>query len=152
MWELVELRELRVFFTLYDELHFGRTADRLRLSQTRVSQTIQELETKLGTRLFERTSRRVSVTPAGQQLKERVGPLYEELRTALRDVHETTGEGVGELRLGLSGPSSGGQALAEIIKVFTTRHPGSTVEVSEVAVEDPLGPLRRSELDVMAFD
>jgi DNA-binding transcriptional LysR family regulator len=152
MWELVELRELHVFRVLYEELHFGRTAERLRLSQTRVSQTIQELETKLGTALFERTSRRVSVTPAGRQLYERVGPLYEQLRYALRDIYETNREIVGELRLGLSGPSSGGQALPEIIGLFTSRHPACSVEVTENPMADPLGSLRRCELDLIAFD
>jgi DNA-binding transcriptional LysR family regulator len=152
MWELVELRELHVFLVLHDELHFGRTAERLSLSQTRVSQTIQELETKLGTSLFERTSRRVSVTPAGCQLHEHAGPLYEQLRHALRGVYETNREIVGELRLGLSGPSSGGQALPEIIALFTSTHPGCSVQVTENPLADPLGPLRRRELDVIAFD
>jgi DNA-binding transcriptional LysR family regulator len=46
MWEHVELREIRVFLMLCEELHFGRTAERLRVSQTRVSQTIQELEAR----------------------------------------------------------------------------------------------------------
>jgi DNA-binding transcriptional LysR family regulator len=150
MWDLVELREIRVFLVLYEELHFGRTAERLRLSQTRVSQTIQELETKLGSPLFTRTSRRVAVTAAGQQLYERIAPLYQELHHTLRDVHET-GLGVtGELRLGLSGPSAGGQSLPEIIQLFESRHPGCSVEVSEIDANDPLGPLRRRELDLLA--
>jgi DNA-binding transcriptional LysR family regulator len=152
MWELVELRELHVFLVLCDELHFGRTAERLRLSQTRVSQTIQELEGKLGTRLFERTSRRVSITPAGYRLQQRAGPLYEQLRHALRDIYETNREIVGELRLGLSGPSSGGPALPDIIRLFTAWHPGCSVHVTENAMVDPLGPLRRRELDLISFD
>src|SRR5262245_31898537 len=75
MWELAELRELRVFFTLYEELHFGRTAERLRLSQTRISQTIHEFETKIGTPLFVRTSRRVAPT-LGRPPAARTGPAY----------------------------------------------------------------------------
>ena len=152
MWELVELRELHVFLVLHEELHFGRTAERLQLSQTRVSQTIQELETKLGTPVFERTSRRVSVTPAGQQLYERAGPLYEQLKDALRTHYESNREITGEIRLGLTGPSSAGRALPEIISLFTGRHPGCSVEVSEIAMIDPLRPLRRRELDVIAFN
>ena len=66
MWEHVELREVRVFLVLCDELHFGRTADRMHLSQTRVSQLVRLLERKLGAQLFERTSRRVALTPAGR--------------------------------------------------------------------------------------
>lgn len=51
MWEAVDLREIRVFLTLAEELHFGRSADRLGVSQSRVSQTVRQLETKLGTPL-----------------------------------------------------------------------------------------------------
>jgi DNA-binding transcriptional LysR family regulator len=152
MWELAELRELRVFFTLYEELHFGRTAERLRLSQTRVSQTIQELETKLGTPLFERTSRRVSPTPAGRQLHAQAAPVYEQLRHVLREVHDANREVAGELRLGLDGPSSGGQALPEIISLFSSRHPDCTVHVSETGIGDPTRQLRRGEFDVVALD
>ncbi|HZE05386.1 MAG TPA: LysR family transcriptional regulator [Solirubrobacteraceae bacterium] len=152
MWELAELRELRVFLTLYEELHFGRTAERLRLSQTRVSQTIQELETKLGTPLFLRTSRRVEPTPAGRQLHEQAGPIYEQLRHVLREIHDAPREIAGELRLGLDGPSSGGQALPEIISLFTDRHPDCTVQVAETGIGDPTGQLRRGEFDLVALD
>jgi DNA-binding transcriptional LysR family regulator len=152
MWELAELRELRVFFTLYEELHFGRTAERLRLSQTRVSQTIQELETKLGTSLFVRTSRRVTPTPAGRELHEQAGPVYQRLRSVLREIHDANREVAGELRLGLDGPSSGGQALPDIISLFTSRHPDCVVQVSETGIGDPTGRLRRGEFDVVALD
>jgi DNA-binding transcriptional LysR family regulator len=152
MWELAELRELRVFFILYEELHFGRTAERLRLSQTRVSQTIQELETKLGTPLFVRTSRRVDPTPAGRQLHEQAGPIYEQLRQVLRELHDANREITGELRLGLDGPSSGGQALPEIISVFSARHPDCTVQVAETGIGDPTGQLRQGQFDLLALD
>src|SRR4051812_22863304 len=152
MWELPELRELRVFFTLYDELHFGRTAERLRLSQTRVSQTIQELETKLATPLFHRTTPRVAPPPAGQQLHPQAGPIYEQLRSILREISTADRAIAGELRLGLDGPSSGGQSLAEIISLFTARHPDCSVHVAETGIGDPIGPLRRGDLDLVALD
>jgi DNA-binding transcriptional LysR family regulator len=152
MWELVELRELRAFFTLYEELHFGRTAERLRLSQTRVSQTIQELETKIGTPLFVRTSRRVTPTAAGDQLHERATPIYEQLRHVMREIHDANREISGELRLGLDGPSAGGQALPEIISLFTARHPDCSVQVSETGIADPTGELRRGAFDLIALD
>jgi DNA-binding transcriptional LysR family regulator len=61
----LELREIRAFLTLAEELHFGRTAERLELTPSRVSQTIRTLETRVGGRLFERTSRRVRLTTTG---------------------------------------------------------------------------------------
>jgi DNA-binding transcriptional LysR family regulator len=62
MIEEVELREIRTFLALADELHFGRTADRLHLTPSRVSQVLRSLEARVGGRLFERTSRTVRLT------------------------------------------------------------------------------------------
>ena len=75
MWQTVELREIRVFLTLTEELHFGRTAERLGLTQSRVSQTLRALERSLGDRLVDRTSRRVTLTPAGERLTPSWIPL-----------------------------------------------------------------------------
>jgi DNA-binding transcriptional LysR family regulator len=65
MWADVELREIRAFLVLAEELHFGHSAERLGVSQARVSQILRELERKLGQRLMHRTSRQVALTPAG---------------------------------------------------------------------------------------
>ncbi|MFD9637391.1 LysR family transcriptional regulator [Streptomyces violascens] len=61
----MERRDLEIFLTLADELHFGRTAERLHVSQARVSQTVKQLERRIGASLFERTSRRVQLTTIG---------------------------------------------------------------------------------------
>ena len=76
MWRDIELRELRIFLVLADELHFGRTADRLGISQPGVSEAVRALETRLGIKLFERTSRRVSLTPAGERSGARSPPRW----------------------------------------------------------------------------
>ena len=59
----MELRDIEIFLTLAEELHFGRTAERLRISQARVSQSIKQQERRIGGALFERTSRSVRLTP-----------------------------------------------------------------------------------------
>ena len=69
MWRDVELRELRIFLMLADELHFGRTAERLGISQPGVSEAVRVLESRLGVKVFDRTSRRVRLTPAGEALR-----------------------------------------------------------------------------------
>jgi len=69
MWHDVELRELRIFLVLADELHFGRTAERLGISQPGVSEAVRVLESRLGVKVLDRTSRRVRLTSAGEELK-----------------------------------------------------------------------------------
>jgi DNA-binding transcriptional LysR family regulator len=65
MWSAVELREIRVFLTLAEELHFARAAERLRLTPSRVSQTLRELEAKVGGKLLSaRAAARRSPTSA----------------------------------------------------------------------------------------
>jgi DNA-binding transcriptional LysR family regulator len=65
----VELREIEVFLVLAEELHFGRTAVRLRLSQGRVSQLVRALEREIGGSLFERSSRQVRLTRLGVRFR-----------------------------------------------------------------------------------
>src|SRR3954467_5395644 len=126
MWESVELRHLRTFLVVADELHFGRAADRLRASPSRVSQLIRTLETIVGEPLFVRTSRHVALTSAGAQLRLRVQPAY---AGRPRAADEVGGGGVAGLRLGLLMAASGGRRLTEIVALFERRHPGSRVAI-----------------------
>ncbi len=151
MWESVELRDIRAFLVLADELHFGRTAERLGLTQSRVSQTIRTLEARLGGPLFERTSRRVRLTALGERLRDAAEPAYADLQRALADVYATGREISGELRLGVLVSSSGGPALIDIIQAFESRHGGCRVQIVELALSDSLEPLRRGEVDLMAI-
>jgi len=79
----VELRELRSFGTLVDEMHFGRAADRLGVTASTLSRRITALERALGVRLFERTSRRVALTDAGRALATRLPAALRQLDVAL---------------------------------------------------------------------
>ena len=150
MWESVELRHVRVFLTLADELHFGRTADRLHLTPSRVSQTLRELEHELGAHLVHRTSRRVELTPRGVAFLREVRPAYDDLAGALRRTTAAAKAMQGTLRLGLFSGPSGGPRLLQVIRAFEERHPGARVEVSQVSWDDPLAPLRAGEVDLMA--
>ena len=76
MWRDIELRELRIFLVLADELHFGRTAERMGISQPGVSEAVRVLESRLGVKLFDRTSRRVRLTPAGEELRASSPPRW----------------------------------------------------------------------------
>lgn len=146
----MELRDIEIFLTLADELHFGRTAERLYVSQSRVSQTIRLLETRIGGRLFERTSRRVELTPVGEQLRAGLRPPYDQIHQALAVARAAAGGIAGTLRISLLSAVAGGPGFADMSRVFRQRYPGCEVTVFEAFPGEGLGRLRRGELDVLA--
>src|SRR5919198_1822778 len=150
MWETIELRELRVFLTLADELHFGRSAERLGLTTSRVSQSLRALERKLGGALVHRTSRRVALPPLGERYRHQLQSAHQELSRVLQDIQTANHAVDGILRIGLLYPTAGGSRLSAIVSAFKRRHPGCEVQLSEILLDDPLGPLRRCEIDLTA--
>jgi DNA-binding transcriptional LysR family regulator len=150
MWRTVELRELRLFLTLAEELHFGRTAETLQLTPSRVSQTLRSLEQKLGAQLVHRTSRRVRLTPFGERFLRDVTPAYEQLAAVLERTNTAARQLEGTLRLGLVSGPAGGEHLVETIRAFEAQHAECTVEVVQVSWDDPLEPLRENDVDLMA--
>jgi DNA-binding transcriptional LysR family regulator len=147
---LVELREIETFLVLSEELHFGRTAQRLYLSQSRVSQTIRGMETRIGGRLFDRTSRQVRLTSLGEQLRDELRPAYEQIHRALAAAREVATGITGELRVSLLSFAAGGPSFAEIVHRFEDDHPGCKVTVYEAFPGEALNRLRRGELDLVA--
>jgi DNA-binding transcriptional LysR family regulator len=148
MWQTIEMREIRVFLTLAEELHFGRTAERLGLTQSRVSQSLRALETKLGVQLFQRTSRRVVLTSTGERLLGEVAPAYEQLLGTLQ--RAAPGQVVeGVLRLGVIAAAAVPSNLLRVIDEFEARHPGCRVNVVELPFLGRHDPLRRGDVDIM---
>jgi DNA-binding transcriptional LysR family regulator len=147
MWELIELREIRVFLVLAEELHFGRTATRLGLTQSRVSQSLRGFERKLGVRLFERTSRRVALTPAGDRLRGAISEPYAGLTGVLRTTAAV--DQPSRLRLGADNAASIGPRLLAAIEAYERGVPGRAVRIVDVSAADLLGALRRDEVDVV---
>lgn len=144
----VELRELRVFLVLADELHFGRTADRLGISQPGVSEAVRVLESRLGIRLFDRTSRRVALTPAGAALLRDVQPALAALERALAETSGLAHTVRGLLRIGFV-LTTEGPALTRLVAAFQDRYPGCEVRLQEVATFDAHRALRRGDIDVL---
>ncbi|MFZ0091514.1 MAG: LysR family transcriptional regulator [Solirubrobacteraceae bacterium] len=149
MWEAIDLREIRAFLTLAEELHFKRTADRLGLTQSRVSQSIRSLEQKLGSELVYRTSRRVELTAAGERFLAEVRAAHDQLVDVLRRADRSTRTPTRTLTLGLLTAASGGPLMVAIIDCFEARHPAFEVQVTELPFRDRLEPLRRGEIDVL---
>jgi DNA-binding transcriptional LysR family regulator len=115
----VDLREIRIFLIVAEELHLGRAAERLAITPSRVSQTIRTLQARVGGVLFERTSRRVRLTPFGEHLRaELTPPPYEQLNRALTNARQVATGVAGRLRLGMYTPANGGPRLLEILRTF----------------------------------
>ena len=148
MWRDVELRELRIFLVLADELHFGRTAERLGISQPTVSEAIRILESRLGVRVFDRTSRRVRLTPAGEDLRRRVGPALAAMERALAETSELSRSVRGLLRIGFV-LTTEGPPLSRLVAVFRAQHADCEVRLAEVETFDAHRALRRGDIDVL---
>ena len=148
MWRDVELRELRIFLALCDELHFGRTAERLGISQPGVSEAVRVLESRLGIKVFDRTSRRVRLTPAGEALKRDLVPALAALDRALTETSELSGAVRGLLRVGFV-MTAEGPALSRFIAAFQARYPACEVRLQEVETFDAYRELRRGDIDVL---
>ncbi|XVQ06264.1 LysR family transcriptional regulator [Spirillospora sp. CA-255316] len=143
-----DLRQLEVFLALAEELHFGRTADRLHLTQPQVSRAVAALERHLGAPLFERTSRRVRLTPLGRRFRTEVEPAYRLLQEAVDHARAEARHITGVLRIGFLLPT-GGEALSRLIEAYEARHPGSRITLSNVSYADPYESLRRDEIDIL---
>ncbi|MFJ4537712.1 LysR family transcriptional regulator [Streptomyces tibetensis] len=141
----LELRELECFLVLAEELHFGRTGERLFVSQSRVSQLLSALERRVGGRLVRRTSRRVALTPLGERFVERLRPAYGGLRDAVEDAR-TAARGVeGRLRIGFQGTAD--TRLTAAVRAFRSAHPECAADLVEIPLADPFGGVREGAVD-----
>ncbi|WP_141575429.1 LysR family transcriptional regulator [Actinomadura sp. WMMA1423] len=144
---MLERHEIEAFLVLSQELHFGRTARRLGVSTARVSQTIRGLERRVGTRLFDRTSRRVEPTPAGRRLAGELGPAWERIGAAMeRAVQE--GRGVTGTLTAAFTDAAAGQLLAGAARLLRSREPGCRVVLREARPGQIASWLRDGEAEV----
>ncbi|MDJ0346872.1 LysR substrate-binding domain-containing protein [Streptomyces sp. H10-C2] len=144
----MERYEIEAFLTLAEELHFGRTAERLHVTTARVSQTISKLERRVGVPLFERTSRRVALTAIGGRLRDDLMPAYEQIEAGLSRAI-SAGRGItGELRIGFVGAAAG-QLLLQATDRFRGRHPDCEVRIREVQMGEALERLRADEFETL---
>src|SRR5256885_14836885 len=125
MWQTVELREIRIFLVLAEELHFGRTVARVGLTQSRVSQSVRALERKLGLELASRTSRRVTLTAPGERFRDEAGAALAGLEDVLRTAQESGRRVTEPVRLrGISAAAAGPRPRA-VIPALQASHPHS---------------------------
>ncbi|MEV6377300.1 LysR family transcriptional regulator [Micromonospora musae] len=145
---MLERYEVETFLALADELHFGRTAERLRLTTGRVSHVIKRLERRIGAPLFARTSRVVRLAPIGRQLADDLRPLVAGIEDALARAVDA-GRGVtGTLRVAFLGEWTA-PVLLKAVAVFSERHPDCAVEVREVQLFNSRPSLVDGSVDVL---
>ncbi|WP_433383179.1 LysR substrate-binding domain-containing protein [Actinoplanes sp. CA-142083] len=125
--------------TLAEELHFGRTAQRLHVSQARVSQAIKAQE--------RRTSRAVTLTPVGLRLRDDLRTGYDAIQQGIATASASARGTTGTVRLGVTGAV--GHEIRDVIDRFTGRHPGCEVVLREIHLGDPFGPLRARDVDLV---
>ncbi len=143
----IELRQLRYFVAVAEELNFTRAARRLNVVQQSLSSAIARLESSVGFKLFERSSRAVTLTERGSQwlphAREALAAV-ERARTAARDL--ATGS-AGTLRVGLAATAAV-EFTPAVLRAFAERHPGVRVLTEHYGFEDPAGGLRDRATDV----
>lgn len=133
-------RQLRCFVVLAGHLHFGRAAQELYLSQSALSQAIQQLERSVGVQLFERSTKHVQLTAAGEFLLARVQPGLQIIDEAIEATADWSVGTRGVLRLGyLIGAAL--ELLPRMLRQFGTRYPGVRIETLEYDFSQPTAGL-----------
>lgn len=143
----MELRHLRYFVTLAEELHFGRAAERLHIAQPPLSQQIRQLEVELGFQLFHRTKRTVQLTEAGQVFLGEVQQIFQQLDRAIQVGRKTSRGEMGQLVVGFVS-STAYNVLPTILRTFRTHVPDVSLELHELSTEQQLQWLREGRIDV----
>jgi DNA-binding transcriptional LysR family regulator len=141
----MELRQLRYFVTLAEELHFGRAAAREHIVQSALSQQVQRLERELGVRLLERSTHHVSLTAAGAVFLVEARQILAHVARAAAIARTATGASP-TLRVGIIDSSY--DSMPQILHEVQARHPGLVIHQVEVGVPEQYQQLIDGRLDV----
>lgn len=144
---MMDSRLLQAFAIVAEELHFGRAAARLHISQPPLSQTVRKLETLLGTPLLARSTRSVRLTPAGAELVRWLQRRARDEEAMLRAVREAASGSAGVLVIGLT-PSAACSNLSGVLFAFRQQYPGIELDLREMSSEAMPQALRQRHLDL----
>jgi DNA-binding transcriptional LysR family regulator len=139
----LDLRKLRYFVAVAEHQHFGRAAEQLFITQPVLSRQIRALEKELGCALFERTTRSVQLTPAGEQLLAEAQGVRTSVDSALRRVHDVN-RGVERLVVAFAP----GLRVSAAVRAFSAAHPNVDVELFTSKWWEQDAPLRDGRADV----
>lgn len=144
---IIETSQLRCFIAVAEELHFGRAAERLNMTQPPLSRQIQLLERSLGCELFTRTSRSVKLTQAGESLRTDAHKVLRLLESAAISVRHVSEGRKGDIRCGFTAASAY-QFLPMLLRRLNQRIPGANVSLKEMVSRRQIEALESDELDI----
>lgn len=144
----IELRHLRYFIAVAEELHFGHAAARLNISQPPLSQQIQILEQQIGARLFARTNRSVSLTAAGKQFLADSRQILTQVEDAAARAGRLHHGETGELHIGFTSSAPFIKAVSDTLSTFRRRYPDVHIQTRETNTREQIVPLNEGALDL----
>jgi len=144
----IELRHLRYFIAVAEELHFGRAALRLNISQPPLSQQIQILEHEIGARLFARTNRSVQLTAAGQQFLQDARLVLQQVDQAADKAARLHRGDEGEIRIGFTSSAPFITVVSDALFTFRQRFPAVHIQMQEINTRQQLAPIGDGRLDL----
>ncbi|SDH94588.1 DNA-binding transcriptional regulator, LysR family [Vibrio xiamenensis] len=144
----MDLRHFRYFVAVAEELHFGRAAENLHIAQPALSIQIKKMEQQLGTALFERTSRSVALTEAGQLFRDQVEKALYYAEQAERVVKEAQQGNVGKLMIAYTGSVTYSGLLATYLQSFRHQKPNIELQLQEMDPFSQLESLQSGDLDL----
>jgi DNA-binding transcriptional LysR family regulator len=144
----IELRQMRYFLAVAEELNFTRAAERLHLAQQALSASIRRLEEQLGVALFVRSTRKVELTASGEVLVEGARAVVAAAVDAVERVHRVAEGRSGRLTIGFSTAAGGVPIVREIIRNFSERSPDVDIRTQEHDFGDPSAGLADGSVDV----
>jgi DNA-binding transcriptional LysR family regulator len=144
----MDVGQLRAFLAVAQELHFGRAAERLNMTQPPLSRIIKQLETELGTRLLDRNTRSVKLTSSGQALVAPATEVFEALRRAEEAVRSADNGEAGMVRIAFAGVSTH-QLVARLARQVKSNRPRIQLELSSQNFAQPaMNKLVQGETDI----
>ncbi len=143
----MEFRQLEYFIAVAEELHFGRAARRMNISQPPLSMQIKNLEEELGARLFHRTSRRVELTRAGRVFLRGAREVLKKAVDTAAETRDVALGNAGRISVGFVGPAMEG-GLPRALRLFRERHPRIKLALNELATSEQLKAITAGRLQV----
>ena len=142
----LDFRTLRYFVAVAEELHFTRAAERVYIAQPALSEQIRRLEAELGVQLLRRTTRKVELTPAGEEFLTRARRILAEADEALADASRAARGETGRVRIS-TGATAGVEQVPRVLRAFRDARPSVQLDLRQISWEDHSGGLHDGSVD-----